>query len=911
MIKSEFAAIKSNRVLMISLMAISFIPFMYCIFFLRSVWDPYGSTGNLPIAVVNEDRAAKFNGKEIAAGQQLVDQLKGNKDLKWVFVSKQQAAEGMKDKKYYSTIIVPENFSKNATTLLDKNPKKMNLTYETNDSLNYIGSVISEQGAKAVNDKIKSAITQAYAKAMFAQVEKAGAGFQKAADGSVKLNNGANQLNSGLKTYTGGVSQIGSGVSQLQQGVGPLASGVNQLAGGAGQLANGLGQLQSKVGPLQAGVGQLANGSGQLVNGLGQLQQNVGPLSAGVGQLTNGSGQLVNGLGQLQQNVGPLSAGVGQLNNGATKLAGGISQLNNPKTGLPAAYAGSATLQQGLNKLQAAIKAQQGSSKDPNAPTLTDGIAGLQAGVKKLQAGIAGANLSDKQKAAIADLQEQIKAVSGLATVISSAAKQVGISDAQTGALLKALEPQFATMNEAVQNDMALVEPVLNGLPTQLDNLSGGIDQLSKGIDGVGAGQTSLFDQVNKGLTGLNGGAAQLNAGLAKATNGLTQLAPGSQKLVAGTNELNGKIPALAGGVNQLAGGANQLNSGLGQLNGKIPALAGGVNQLAGGANQLNSGLGQLNGKVPALAGGVNQLAGGANQLNSGLGQLNGKVPTLANGVNQLANGANQLNANSGKLLDGAGQLSDGSGKLTLALQDGAKQINNVTFTDKTAKMFATPTALHHTHYSYVPNYGHALAPYVLSLALYVGALVFNFIYPIRRRYELGGTTTGWFASKISIGAIVAIAMGVIEVGLMYLGGIHPDHPFEAFFMACLFALTAMYLVMFLAMTFDNPGRFLAMVLLMIQLGGSGGTFPLQVQSGFYNFVSPLLPMTYSILGLREALTGGLGSVQIMQSAGVLILIMVVSLGLLWLGMNHLQKKNLAGNWAEQEIKKDQDAAKA
>ncbi|MCM0599597.1 YhgE/Pip domain-containing protein [Periweissella fabalis] len=852
MIKSEFAAIKSNRVLMISLMAISFIPFLYCIFFLRSVWDPYGSTGNLPVAVVNEDRTAKFNGQEISAGQQLVDQLKHNKNLKWEFVSEKQAAEGIKDKKYYSIITIPEDFSKNATTLLDKNPKKMNLTYETNDSLNYIGSVISEQGAKAVNDKIKSAITEAYAKAMFAQVEKAGAGFQKAADGSGKLADGANQLNNGLKTYTGGVGQIGSGVNQLQQGVGPLSSGVNQLAGGAGQLANGL----------------------------GQLQQNVGPLQAGVGQLANGSGQLVNGLGQLQQNVEPLQVGVGKLNSGASQLAGGLSQLNNR---LPEAYNGSARLQQGLAQLQNAIKAQQVSSNNPKAPTLTDGIAGLQAGVKQLQAGLAGATLTDAQQGAIADLQKQITAVNGLAAAIQSAAKAVGISDEQTKALMQALQPEFAKMNAKVQEDMAIIKPTLDTLPTQLGALKNGIDKLGAGINQVGTGQASLLTQVNGGLTKLNNGASELNAGLAEAKNGVAKLAPGSQQLLAGTNQLNGKIPALAGGVNQLANGANQLNGGLGQLNSKVPALANGVNQLAGGANQLNG----------------------------GLGQLNSKVPTLANGVNQLANGANQLTANSGKLLAGANQLSDGSGKLTLALKDGAKQINNVTFTNKTAKMFATPTQLDHKRYSYVPNYGHALAPYVLSLALYVGALVFNFIYPIRRRYELGGTTTGWFASKITIGGIVAIAMGVIEVALMYVGGIHPDHLFETFFMACLFALAAMYLVMFLAMTFDNPGRFLAMVLLMIQLGGAGGTFPVQVQSEFYKFVSPLLPMTYSVLGLRESLTSGLGGIQIVQSSVFLISVMIVSLGLLWLGMNHLQKKNLAGNWAEQEIKKEKDAAKA
>lgn len=896
MIKREFAAIKSNRVLMISLMAISFIPFMYCIFFLRSVWDPYGSTGNLPVAVVNEDRAAKFNGKEISAGQQLVDQLKSNKDLKWVFVSKQQAAEGMKDKKYYSTITVPENFSKNATTLLDKDPKKMNLTYETNDSLNYIGSVISEQGAKAVNDKIKSAITQAYAKAMFAQVEKAGDGFQKAADGSVKLNNGANQLNNGLKTYTGGVSQIGSGVSQLQQGVGPLASGVNQLSGGAGQLANGLGQLQSKVGPLQAGVGQLANGSGQLVNGLGQLQSNVAPLQAGVGQLSNGSGQLVTGLGQLQQKTGDLPSKANQLNDGAKQVAAGIDQLNNQQKGIPYAKSGSDQLVAGLTKLQSAI-GSNGGTFDPKNPQLAPAIAALKAQVDNADQGPA-AQAAKQLQADLSDLQ----ATTANPQNVVAAATAAGITPEQGGKFLATLVGEKLTK---ITQDGAALQTAVNGTNKALQT---GVNGLAANVLGNG---TAENPGLPTSISALLNGAQQLQSGLGDAQAGLAKLAPGSQQLAGGTAQLQGQVPDLVGGVNQLAGGANQLNNGLGQLNGKIPALAGGVNQLAGGANQLNEGIGQLNGNVPALAGGVNQLAGGANQLNDGLGQLNGKVPTLANGVNQLANGANQLNANSGKLLDGASQLTDGSGKLTVALKDGAKQINNVTFTDKTAKMFATPTALHHSHFSYVPNYGHALAPYVLSLALYVGALVFNFIYPIRRRYELGGTTTGWFASKIAIGGLVAIAMGVIEVGLMYVGGIHPDHPFEAFFMACLFSLTAMYLVMFLAMTFDNPGRFLAMVLLMIQLGGSGGTFPLQVQSGFYNFVSPFLPMTYSILGLREALTSGLGSVQIMQSAGVLLLIMVASLILLWFGMNHLQKKNLAGNWAEQEIKKEQTAKNA
>ncbi|MGM3304335.1 YhgE/Pip domain-containing protein, partial [Bacillus cereus group sp. BC12] len=91
-----------------------------------------------------------------------------------------------------------------------------------------------------------------------------------------------------------------------------------------------------------------------------------------------------------------------------------------------------------------------------------------------------------------------------------------------------------------------------------------------------------------------------------------------------------------------------------------------------------------------------------------------------------LANGSFQLG-------DGLTKLTDGSTELTDKLADGAQQVKDTKATDKTFNMIATPTKLAHNEYTHVSNYGHALAPYVLSLALYVGALVFNFIMPIRR----------------------------------------------------------------------------------------------------------------------------------------------------------------------------------
>src|SRR5699024_3001878 len=108
------------------------------------------------------------------------------------------------------------------------------------------------------------------------------------------------------------------------------------------------------------------------------------------------------------------------------------------------------------------------------------------------------------------------------------------------------------------------------------------------------------------------------------------------------------------------------------------------------------------------------------------------------------------------------------------------------------------------------------------------------------------------------------------------------------------FAEASMFIVMFLSMLLDNPGRFIAMVLLMLQLGGSGGTFPMEVTNHFYNVVHPFLPMTYSILGFRQAITSGMQG-MVGQALWVLALFTVIGLALLWPTMVWLQKKHLMG----------------
>ena len=910
MIKDEFKFIGKNKLILVSVLVIILIPFLYSIFFLKSVWDPYGDTQNLPVAVVNLDQPVTYQGKKLNVGEQTVNKLKNNKKLGWHFVSKAQADKGMKANKYYTVITLPKDFSKNAATILDEHPRKMDLKYQTNDSLNYIGQVISGIGLNALNSEIRANVTNAYASAVFDQIKTIGKGMKNAADAATQIDEGQVKLDDGIDQYTVAVSQVNDGIQTMKVKVSPMSSQIPQLASGANQVASGLQTLNGSTTQLASGVGQLANGSNQVTNGLGTLQSKTGTLSSGVGQLASGSNQVTSGLGTLQSKTGTLSSDVGQLATGSNQVTNGLGTLQTESGQLTN---GTTQLQTGSASLTTGVK------------NYTDGVTSLSKGIDQL-AGSTGSLATDTNSLATgsSDLTNGLQQLSGS---VDSQNKQAVESAAK---LQESLTKYEATLKAKTNQDLDLVagfeqlETNINALMTQtessgtslsttlnqklipgskkvsdgLTTLNQRVPTLTAAITGLQNGATKIIsnnDQLVTGTNSLNSGINQLATKAPSLVDGVSQLYSGSGKVSGGLSTLNGQIPTLTNGVSQLYSGSSQVSGGLTSLNGQIPTLTNGVSQLYSGSSQVSGGLSTLNGQVPTLTNGVSQLANGAGQVANGVGQLNANVPTLVSGVNQLADGTSQITAQSGTLKSGSTQLKNGDKKFAKTLSSSAKKVNGITVTSDTKKMFAAPTKMSHKHYSYVPNYGHALAPYVLSLALYVGALVFNFAYPIRKVSKADGTATQWFFSKITIGAVVAVATAIVEATLIMAVGLNVDHVGQFYLTAILFSLTSMYLIMFLSMAFDNPGRFLAMVGLMLQLGGSGGTFPMELTNQFYNIIHPFLPMSYSIMNFRNAITSGIASNTVTLGYIVIIAFALGSLLLLWITMILLQRYHKMG----------------
>jgi len=646
MVRAEWRHLCKNKILLLSMAVISFIPIMYSGFFLGSIWDPYGQTKNLPVAFVNEDKGAQLNGQALNVGQSVEQKLKDNHDLGWEFVTKQQADSGVDSGHYYAVVTIPADFSTKAASITQSKPQQAVIHYTTTPAKNYVGSLISNQAAEKVKASVAEQITQAYAKGVLENINKLGGGLDTAAGGAAQLHSGLATLQTGAQTYTGGVKQLAANQQSLANGLSQLAEGSRQLQAGLGQMSNDL--------PSQVQVTQLSN------------------------------------------SVTQLQAGINQLN----------TSVHNPSSELAA----------------------------------------------------------QQQKVA---------------------------SEAQTLA---------ATM-QAARADLATAGGMLQTLGTNAAN--------------SGGSTTITLPQISQ----------------------LSQVLNKTQTI---TNQVAALLKDLQTLTVQLSKQQSQLKTG-------VSTLAGGVNKLAPNAiNAFN---------------GYNNLRTANNQLLDGSTTLANNLLRAQASSQQLANGAAVLNAKSGILLNSTSQLAAGADTLSTKLADAANQIKLQPTGIATQQQLAKPVSSETNARGDVPNYGYALAPYVLSLSLFVGALAVNVIYPIRKTFAEQESAFRWWLAKVSVVGTVAFAQATILMLIMvYCLGLVPDHPGHFIGAVYLTSFAYMSIVSLLVIVLDNPGRFLAMILLVLQLGSSEGTFPIQTANGFFQAVNPLVPMTYSIRALRQAISGGLNN---------------------------------------------------
>lgn len=593
---SEWNRVRKIRGLPLLLVGITLIPSLYAVIFLSSLWDTYGRVDHLPVAIVNQDKTAKINGKSQNIGDDLTKKLLDSKQLKLTKTSAEKAKKGLASGKYYMTITIPKSFTKNSGTLLDAKPVKPEIKIAHNTGQGFIAEKLTASAAD--------------------------------------------------------LKQLDTGLTQLTQGL----------------------QKLSKVESPTVTVDST------------------------------------------------------KLNEASEKLSAGLT---------------------GAGKDAAAFKAL---AQDADFQ-------------KFLQE---NPTVAAKYQAALSDLAENVQSSATAATTIQNQLTT-----------LKAMLPQL----QALQAEI----PELQKLGQQ-------------GSIATQGAQTAI-KTLNDSLTTVSQGIAN-------------QAVPGAQ---------------------QLAQGSSQLTTGLGQLAAKN--------------DTLNSSVSQLND-------GTTQLLTGENQASEALQQAGTGATTLAN-----------------KLADGAVKLSAIHNKKSnvVALSQPVKQKSS--------------------NLSKVPNNGTGMAPYMMSVGLFVGMITFTTIFDFMTVSKKPKNGFTWWANKQLINAPVFIGQALIMTGLLFLvDGMEAQRPAMTFVVALAASFGFNQFVVLFNVLIGKLGSGIMLVLMVLQLSASAGSYPIELSNSFFEAIHPWMPMSYSVHAFRETISMG-GSVA--SDLTVLLSLGVISMVLTWfvyqMKLNHNQ----------------------
>ncbi|SDX26739.1 putative membrane protein [Marininema mesophilum] len=293
---------------------------------------------------------------------------------------------------------------------------------------------------------------------------------------------------------------------------------------------------------------------------------------------------------------------------------------------------------------------------------------------------------------------------------------------------------------------------------------------------------------------------------------------------------------------------ANQLDSIWDTLRSKVDDLyqklldfdkmVDGINKLAAGADKMAGGLDKLDQ-------GQNALLAGTKKLNAGLDEVNKAPAPLIDGLTKIDQGLKKLEPGLGKIKDGQGELADG-------LFKGVKNAKDALVgKDKKADQMSHPVAVNQTEIDHVPNYASGFAPYFISLSLWVGAMLLFTVLDLKRP-TLNDERPLSIMSAIAVAIIQAL---LLVTTLIYIVGVKPEQPGWVYLFTIVTALTFTSINHLLVSMFKDVGRFLSIILLMLQLASSAGTYPVEMLPEFFQSIHAFLPMSYSVEGLREAVS--------------------------------------------------------
>ncbi|WP_457923316.1 YhgE/Pip family protein [Enterococcus faecalis] len=826
----DWKRIFKNPVATFLIVALMIIPSLYAWFNIKALWDPYSNTGELPIAVYSDDQTATFQDKSVNIGDEVLKNLKKNKQLGWRFVdSKKELDKGVQSGKYFAGIYLPKDFSKDLLSFTSGDINKPKIEYSINEKINAIAPKITSKGASSIQSQISEEFIKTASSTLIKtfndigyDIDKNMVSIQKVK--SMILDTDANIGT--IDTYAKQVTDLHGKMPELKEKLAKANDAMKYLPE-VDALGEKIVELNGKMPSIkeQASVILTLQEKIPEIQNAGRQIAMIDEDFASVEQtMSEGIQEAKQGLEIIQQ-VQTALPDIRKLGNQANDLGNvTLDGANKLEKALPDITRSVATIVKAIETISSGINIGLEQLKDKRLPVeereqikqqISENLARQHENIlqliqlfTQLQEATGSTALQDS----IDKLNELNQIISDLKTVVD------GIDvNAVTNDDLTIIQDQA----KQVQDTAAKIHPdeISNTVSTILNKLTSTIQNAQ--------GQLNKAQQID--FEGLLSSTSQT------VTNAISLL-----------EKYQAEMPAIKQEIHD----ANTM------LNGNMETIVNGINR---GADLYKNDLPVIQEKVSKAAAFMqNDYPGIRKDLTNTLKTVNEKMPDVEAALDK----ANEL------IINDWPNIKTGLHKAANAIRKGEKEVDLGEIlkllkldANKESDFFTQPVEVKEHAVYPIANNGSASTPFYTALCLWVGAVLFSSV--ATTDVYLEGKDKKRFSKREQFSArmFTFIVMGIGQALIVTLGnyfalGVDVRNPAYSVWFAVLIAITFMIMVYVLVALFGNVGKGIAIIILVLSISGGGGNYPIQVSGKFFQMINPFLPFTHAVNLLRESAGG-------------------------------------------------------
>ncbi|MDB1922751.1 YhgE/Pip domain-containing protein [Clostridium tertium] len=485
--KRDLKSIVKNPIALIIVAGVCVIPALYAWVNIKACWDPYGNTSTIPIAVVNSDKGAEVLGEQLNVGQEIIEELKNNKNIGWRFVSKENADSGVIDGTYFASIEIPENFSEDLVSITTDRSKKAEIIYKLDTKANPVAGKIAGVAEETLVDEITTNFIETVNEKAFEKID----GYEDKIDKNkidiIKLKKLIITTSKEIDSIINILDGVNSNSENLNNYLKEVKSTLPLLTSG---MSTGESIIQNAENLIKTTTDSFTNSISILSQNLSQSKINVDKIIAILDNLKNNDNTV-----EINSQLGNAKNAINLTNNSVTSNIKYLEAVNKekPNETISQSISDLKVLQNDIINQESSLESiwdgySSGNKENEEVINkLKDNLKHISSNIENLQNSFESGtapilndinnNLINATKKAYELLNDSQKSVSGITNLLNTAEQGSGLASTVSGNLLdelkyyrddiKALGEQLSRVND---EDLKSILAILQSNPDLISN---------------------------------------------------------------------------------------------------------------------------------------------------------------------------------------------------------------------------------------------------------------------------------------------------------------------------------------------------------------------------------------------------------------------------------------------------------